>query len=673
MQADRRMVDLTRPVRCDVLEFLRRAAEDPSGAATMDVPAFLAGFSIRHAPRFDDWAADTRAHLLHRYTGVLEGLARDAIQQRRWRDAMAYADRWLACDPLSEAAARLAIEARYLGGDRGASLACFAEYRRALGADTGCEPSHDLLALVRRIESDERPAPQRPGQDEWFVRAPSLEASLIGRGAEWKALSEAWNAAAAGARRVVLVEGEAGVGKSRLMDEFLRTAVAEGATVLRGRGYDATVTVPFAPMVEVLHEALPVPGLAGTDAEWLAEVARLLPELRQRFPGLPEPESGADHADVWRLYEGVAQLLASLAAERPVVVAVDDLQWCDEDSCKLIHFLTRRLDRGPILWIAAITLGELERDAPAARLCRSLRAKSGAETVALAGLGEEEVWRLVRELGHVSTPTGGRRFAGRLRRITGGNPFFVFELIKTMFDQGLLAVDEGTGEWTAAPAALESGREFPLSRTVHDTIAERVDRLPADLGDILVTIAVAGGAGCRPEILSHVHGISRLHAATACDTLVERRVLVEDAGVYRCLHPMIAGVVRDRLTPTLRREVHRALAFSLEEVTPQAECWKVAGDLARHAEEGGVPELAYRSALLASEAAVRRFAVAEALSWLDLASSVAMDPAASGEVDRRTMALLESAGWSEASLRGRARPPAMREIVSEDLDLPVRG
>jgi DNA-binding SARP family transcriptional activator len=669
---DRRLVRLAQPVRCDVTEFVAKAELEPEGAAAIDIPRFLAGFSIRHAPQFDDWVAETRSSLLHRYVSVLGTLARDALDQRRWRAAAERADRWLACDRLSEEAARVAIEASYLAGDRGAALAKLTEYRAALLRETGCEPSNVLIGLGRRIETDAVPVRPSPESDDRYARAPAFEASLIGRTGEWNALVKAWKDAAKGARKIVLVEGEAGIGKSRLVDEFLRTVVAGGATVLRGRGYDATATMPLAPIVDVLRGALDAPGLAGTDAEWLTEAARLLPELRQRFPGLAEPELSADPADAWRLSEGVAQLLASLAAERPLVISVDDLQWCDEDSCKLIQFLARRLDQAPILWLGAITLGELERDAAAARLCRTLRAKAGAETIPLSGLGEEEVWRLVREMGHVSTPTGGRRFARRIHRITGGNPFYIFELLKTMFVQGLLAADDESGEWTAAPAALEAGKEFPLSRTVHDVIAERVDRLPEELGEILITVAVAGGAGCRPDVLSHVHGISRLHAAAVCDALAERRLLVEGGGAYRCLHPVIAHVVRDGLTPTRRREVHRALAASLEVSTLAADLRSVAGEVARHAEQGGDRGLAHRSALLASEGALQRFAFAEALSWLDLASAVAGDRAETEEVDRRTAALMETAGWSEAPAAHGGRAPVTREIVGDDLDLPLR-
>jgi hypothetical protein len=143
--------------------------------------------------------------------------------------------------------------------------------------------------------------------------------------------------------------------------------------------------------------------------------------------------------------------------------------------------------------------------------------------------------------------------------------------------------------------------------------------------------------------------------------------------VYRCLHPVIAHVVRDGLAPTRRREVHRALAVSLELVTPDVDLRGVAGDVARHAEQGGDRGLAYRSALLASEGALQRFAFAEALSWLDLASAVAGDRSETDEVDRRTAALLETAGWSEAPAARPGRPPVTREIVSEDLDLPVRS
>jgi Predicted ATPase len=669
LHADRSVIELAAQPECDVIGFRSALADDPARAARYDVPRFLDGFSMRRAPHFDEWAAVTRATLLRQYQQVLGRLAREAMGQWRWADAVELADRWLASDSVSDEAAQLAVEARYLSGNRAAALARYAEFRDLVAREAGCEPSRALQGLVRRVEADRATSSSRPVTDEWYAHAPAFEASLIGRDAQWKLLTAAWSGTTRGQGRIILLEGESGVGKTRLADEFLRWVVAEGGTVMRGRSYDRRAGIPYEPVVEALRTALDAPGLAGTSPEWLVEVARLVPELRERFPALPAGSEG-DVGEGWRVFEGVTQLLAAVSAERPVAIVVDDFQWCDEDSCNLIRFITRRLDRAPVLWLGLLTLGEVERDAPASRLCRVLRAKAHADVVPVGPLSEEEVWQLVRQMGHVSTPTGGRRFAARLFRITAGNPFYVIELLKTMFAQGLLAMDEQSGEWTVAPGEIGTTHEVSVSRTVQDVIAERVDRLPTELRDVLMTIAVSGG-GCRPHVLSHVHGISRLHAASVGDALVDRHLVVEEGGAYRCIHPVIAHTVRDGLTASRRTEVHRALALALELVLGNEGSPGVAGELARHADRGGERELAYRYARLAAEGAVTRYAYTEALSWLDLAASSARTPEQARAVDQLTADVLESAGWSEPP-RSSPAPPITREIVSEDLDLRVR-
>jgi DNA-binding SARP family transcriptional activator len=668
VHADRAAIELNPPVPCDVLEFRAAVEVDPARAAGFDVPRFFEGVSLRRAPQFEEWVAATRASLLRQYHQLLAGSCREAMRQCHWRESVDLADRWLASEPLSDDAAYLAVEARYLAGSRSAALSRYAEYREFLAREASREPGRNLQALARRVEADRGAEPAPPITDEWYANAPSFEASLVEREVQWKALTGAWKSALRGKGRIVLVEGESGVGKSRLTDEFLRWVVAEGGTTLRGRCYDRRAGVPYEPLVEAVRCALDAPGLAGTSAEWLAEVARLVPELRERFPGLPAGRE-AVAAEGWRLFEGVAQLLAALAAERPVAIAVDDLQWCDEDTCNLIRFLIRRLEQAPVLWIGLITLGEVEREAPASRLCRVLRAKSQAELVTVGPLDEDGVWHLVREMARVSVPNGGRRLAARLFRISAGNPFYVIELLKTMFAQGLFALDEGTGEWTVVPEEVGTGREVPVSQTVQDVIAERVDRLPAELRDLLITIAVSG-SGCRTDVLSHVHGISRLHAAGIGDALIERHLVVEDGGAYRCLHPVIAHLVRDGLTSSRRQEVHRALALALERVVTPEDMPHAAGAVARHAERGLERDMAYRYARIASESAVTRYAYAEALSWLDLAAASARGAEQVATVDRLTADVLERAGWSEAP--SRAAPPVTREIASADLDLRVK-
>jgi DNA-binding SARP family transcriptional activator len=648
LRCDRSVVELTAAIACPIRDFRRRVAQEPRLCLDLDAPRFLSGFSVRHAPQFDEWVTEFRRGLLHQYQDALGRLAREAMAQWHWRDAIDLADRWLATDLLSDEAVRLGIEARYLSGNRGAALARYQEYRAMLMRETGCEPSRSLLSLVRRVESDPEPVSKRPITDEWYARAPSFQTSLIGREAEWAALVKSWKAVQRGLGRLILMEGEPGVGKSRLADDFLRWVVANEGSVLRGHGYDVRAGLPFEPVVEILRDALGKPGLVGAAPEWLTEATKLLPELRQRFANLPEPTPPTDASAGWRLFESIAQILLALAAEQPIAVSLDDLQWCDDDSCNLLRFLIRRTEQSPILWLGTFTLGEVERDAPAARFCRVLRAKSHATVLALGTLGEEELWRMVGEMGHVGTPTGARRFANRLHAVTAGNPFYLVELLKTMFAQGLLAVDAENGQWTISPGLEDEGREFPVSQSVHDVIAERVERLPGELREVLITVALSG-AGCRPEVLSHVHGISRLHAASVGDTLVDRRLVVEEAGSYRCAHPVIAHVVRDGLTVSRRRELHRTIALALERtISPKQGARELAREIARHADRGGEPALAYRFALLAGEAAMERYAFAEALSWLDLAAGNAQGEEEANAVNQLTAHVLEVAGWTEA-------------------------
>src|SRR5438105_2193612 len=255
-------VELRGPVECDVTAFLATAHEHPERAAGFDVPRFLSGLSLRHARGFEEWADLKRRELLRRYEDVLRVTTRQAIADSRWRDAIAGADRWLACDPLSEEATRLAMEAHYLDGDCGAALGRFAVYRARLAQDVGAQPGAAVLELAQRIESEARTEGRTP-PPEPETPVPSFQASLVGRDGQWRALAATWRAVAAGSGRVTLLEGEAGVGKTRLAEEFLRWVRAEGGTVLRGRGYDSATGIPYGPVVEALRGALEAPGLGG--------------------------------------------------------------------------------------------------------------------------------------------------------------------------------------------------------------------------------------------------------------------------------------------------------------------------------------------------------------------------------------------------------------------------
>lgn len=671
---DRTSVELRDALTCDVNDFLRLARTDPPAAIAIDIPRFMAGLAIRNCPAFDEWVDEKRLDLVNRYTLLVAGFTRELMARRAWRDAARLADRWTKLDPDADEPVAILIEAQHLAGERDAAHATYARYVARLATEPHRAPARAIGELMARLEQSRMEQKQPRAKETWYEHAPSFVGSLVGRADEWDALRRAWSDVATGVSRVVLIEGEPGVGKTRLADDFLRWAASQGGIVLRGRGYDAHAGAPFGAVIEALRSAIDAPGVAGVDPEWLVEIGRVLPEIRRRFNSLPEVTASNVTADGWRLFEAVAQVLIAISEDNPVAVLIDDLQWCDADSCSLLHFLVRRLAEARVLWCATFTLGEIERDAPAARLARALRAARGSTCVVLSPLSEDDVWRLIRELARVDAPGGARRLAARIHEVTAGNPFYVIELLKTLFAQELLSVDSTTDAWIVRPAAITDSTPAVFAPTVHDAIAERIECLPDLLHALLVSIAVAG-RGCRADVLSHLHGISRLHAAALGDALVERHLAVEEDGVYRCAHPIIANVVRARVSTSRRREVHRALALTLEILVPKGRNadGSEAGEIARHAEQAGDRPLAYRYALLASDACSQRCAYDEALEWLDLASGTADTPAESEVVDRTTACILEQAGWHEVPpVRAPVSSP-LAGVEHRDLDLPTRA
>ena len=194
IRADRFHAELGEAPHCDVIEFRLSLAQEPSKALDSVAPRFMTGFSVRHAPQFEEWVAGVRTSLLHDYHAGLATVAREAMAQRKWRTASAAAERWIASDPLSEEAAHLAVESLYLAGNRGGALARAAGTAMPSCRETGCEPGRGFGALMQRVKSDRPSSEAQAPNDAWDAPGLSLEASLIGREAQWAKLTDAWSA-----------------------------------------------------------------------------------------------------------------------------------------------------------------------------------------------------------------------------------------------------------------------------------------------------------------------------------------------------------------------------------------------------------------------------------------------------------------------------------------------
>jgi len=664
LAADRSTVEVVGEISCDASDFLNMSKANAVRAAEYDVPRFLAGFRVAHAPGFYEWLDSRRRQFLKCYLDVLLTLARTAMMQWRWREAADWADRVLEADPLSDEAARVAVEGWYMAGDRGRALARFSDHERHMVEELGSQPSEALRGLKAQVEKDVGSLPQRPVSREWSVRPPSLDAPLVGRDAQWESLANVWQSVARGTGAVALIEGDIGSGKTRLAGDFARWCRAQGATVLASRGTGGVTGISYGPVAQALADAVDAPGLLGTSPEWLTEVARLLPELRERVPSLPPPVEPLDDTAQRRLFQGVAQLVLALAAEHPVVLLFDDLESYDQESCGLVDFLAPALADAPVLLVATYSLGVADRAAAPTRLWRAWRSHATTTMVSLASLAEDEVARLILEMGRLTSPDLGRRFRRRVFEVTGGNPFYINELLKGLFDQGVLTTASKSSEWV-----VNSGKcpeEFEMPTTLRRAIARRLEWLPYDMRDLLAVVAVSK-APCEAATISQVNRIPRVQAATLGDELVERNLLAVQSGGYLISHPLIADVVRRDLSQARLTELHRALALALEDGV-SVDSTSLAARVARHASRGELPELACANAVLAAQDAMQHLACGEVIGWLELAEAQG-NCGAGREIERLRGQVMELIGAVQSTSLDTQYDSLIQRLDREDIDL----
>lgn len=337
------------------------SAESPEDAA---VPGtFLEEFELAGAPDFQLWKdaeqARIRPLLHHHLTMRIE-------QSRRCGDSRlmeALAQRLLRVDPLNEDAIRAVIEARAMAGDRIGGLRVYDRWRAKLSDELGAQPTATLDRLADRLRRRnwERPASASAPvpTEQWQERV------FVGRAAAFRTCYEVWERVRTGTPRHVLMRGESGVGKTTLIERVATSLALEGASVARVPCYRLERELPFGVMVGLVNLLLDLPGASATPPEQLAELGRLVPRVRQRYPGLPEPMPTVGESARIAFAEGVMALIASLAEEHPVVLAVDDIHLADVTSLAVLHLILRRIESLPVMVMlsSAITLDDESPDA----------------------------------------------------------------------------------------------------------------------------------------------------------------------------------------------------------------------------------------------------------------------------------------------------------------------
>jgi tetratricopeptide (TPR) repeat protein len=626
-------------------------------AAALYRNGFLEDFMLRDSVDFDNWVGIQRSYWYQRIEQVFDWLCQMLSAEGDLEQAIATVERWRSFDPLNEDISLRLMQFQFTLGNRVAALKTYETYRDVLMSELSVKPSPHMVAQATFIRNATTPRSKHT-RDSMMPHPPSahslLEVPFVGRGAQLNRLMSLYKKASVGQPQVVVIEGEAGIGKSRLAAAFLDWIRAQGAGVLEGRAFQSYQHLAYQPLLDPLRARLELePDLRQLlSATWLAELSRLLPDLRERYPDLPPPTfDGA--FDSSRFFEAQARLGEAYAKRAPLLIFVDDLQWTDKATLDLFQYLvrqwrerstpvllllsrrveTRSIDPWLIEWLAY-----MKRDVPLTRIelgplsandilhiAQSISGEDGKPQ------GEHKAHPTLRSSSPsfraTASGTSIERFGRWLFVETKGQPLFVMATLEALLEKGRLSARliEGKG-WVFEPQTSifdATSPEVLLPSDVREMIQLRLTRLSSPARELVAAGAILDH-DFTFEDLCQIARLTPQDGLFTLDEAIEALLLEESprqsgkvqAIPYMFAHDKIRDVVYTEAGDARRRIFHgRALQVLEEEGASTAV-------LAYHALASGSAQ-AFRWSMAAGDEAMTVFAVRDAIGHYEQARQLA--------------------------------------------------
>ncbi len=581
----------------------------------LSLAPFLEGFNVKDAPDFDDWVSFERDRWLERFVKTLHDRAQAQEAQGEWPQAIATAKQLLELDPAHEETHRQLMRLFYATGDRKGALQAYETARAVLERELGVDPMEETRALYRQILDDAKPlavAPP-PRAHAWVdMEHTEFQLPFVGRTVERAELDRAWQAAQTRRAQFVFVEGEAGVGKTRLVEETISDWQRQ-AFVLRSMAHPFESNQPYRLFVDLLRDYFgTAPGRpVGIPDIWLSELSRLVPELRQARPQLPpaldlhaaQERSGLVGVtqERNRLFDAMSVFLLTLAERQPLALILDDIQWADASSLALLASLAHSLVRSRVLFLCvyrgAEANGELEH------LIHTLSRAAPLTRMTVDRLTHEQVIELTRMLSHGDCAS----FAEWLYRESEGNPFFIRELM-TYLQASSSSRDLGQ--------LMNVLPDAPLPSSIQDLVRARVHRLSESARQLLDTAAIIG-RDFDFGTLWRASGQVEDGALNALDELLRAQIIRQTASIpnpYEFSHTKVREVVLSDMSLARQQILHRRVGEALE-MTQRERLRELGGTLALHFRSAGEWAKSARYARSAGDRARTILAPREAIDF----------------------------------------------------------
>jgi serine/threonine protein kinase len=548
---------------------------------------------------YDEWIIPERDRLRQACLQALDRLIDLLEDERDYATAISMALRLLRLDSLHEATYRQLMRLYAASGDRASALriyhACTTILERELGAEPGRATREVYERLLQKEEEGETKEPEES-------RVTLVAATpLVGRQKEWERLQAAWNNVASGRPHMVVLIGEAGVGKTRLAEELLNWVGRQGIVTSSAHCYAAEGALAYAPVAAWLRFDALRPNVSALAPTWRSEVARLLPDLLESDPHLPRPGPLTESWQRQRLFEALAR--AVLSGHAPRVLHLDDLQWCDRETLEWLHYLLHFDPNAPLLLVGTIRAEEMPDSSPLASLLSSLRRDGLITEIEPGPLNAADTAFLASQIAgsDLTSPD-----VAVLYKETEGNPLYIVETMRA----GTLNSDR------AAPVStcqVSPAQKSLLPQTVQAVIAARLAQLSPPARELINLAAVIGRAFTF-AVLAQASGADEDTLVSGLDELWQRRIVREQGqDAYDFSHDKIREVAYTALSAARRRLLHRKVAEALV-IVHKSNPGAVSGQIAVHYERANFLQEAISYSRQAGEAAQQIFANEEALA-----------------------------------------------------------